>query len=81
MLGLDPVDIKAAIITNVYLTSHDGNGETVSVSDPDELLLLSKSFDVVDRHSPSNMALIVCSPIFHEVPNVLDVNSSTWHLP
>lgn len=49
--------------------------------DPDKLLLGRETLDIIDRNTPAHVTFIVCSPILHEVTNILDVDTSTWDLP
>jgi len=51
------------------------------MGDPKKLLLLGKALDVVNRNSSAHVTLIVCSPVLHEVTNVLDVDAGTRYLP
>jgi hypothetical protein len=80
-LTLNPVNGKAAVVGDVYLSGHDRKSKTVSMSDPKEFFFLSKALDVIDGNAAAHVTLIVRSPILHEVADILDVDASTWHLP
>jgi hypothetical protein len=80
-LTLNPVNGKATVVGDVYLSGHDRKSKTVSMSDPKELFFLSKALDVINANTTAHVTLIVRSPILHEVADILDVDASTWHLP
>jgi hypothetical protein len=80
-LTLNPVNGEATVVGDVHLSGHDRKGKTVPVSDPKEFFLLSKALDVIDGNTTAHVTLIVRSPILHEVPDILNVDASTWHLP
>jgi len=81
VLSLNPINSEATIVGNVYFPRHDGNGKSVSMGNPDELLLLSKALDVVNRYSTAHVTFVVCPPVLHEIADVLDVNAGTRDLP
>jgi hypothetical protein len=80
-LTFNPVNGEATVVGDVYLSGHDRKSKTVSMSDPKEFFLLSKALDVIDGNTTTHVTLVVCSPILHEVADILDVDASTWHLP
>jgi hypothetical protein len=81
VLGFNPINGEATVVTNVYFPGHDGKGEPVAMSDPDELFLLSEALNVVDRYPTTDVTFVIRPPVFHEVADVLDINAGAWDLP
>jgi len=81
MFRLDPINSEATVIANVYFSGHDRKSKAIAVGDPDELLLLSKALDVVNRNPTTHVTLIIRTPVFHEIADVLDVNAGARNLP
>lgn len=80
-MRLNPVGLEAALIGHKYFADHNWEAEAVSVSDPHERLLLSKTLDVVNRYATVQMSLVISLPVLHKEANVLDVDTGARHLP
>ena len=81
MVRFGPFNVEAAIVADIYFASHDRNRETVSVADPNQLFLLRKALDIVNRNTSSHVTIIIRAPVFQEVTDVFDIDASTWDLP